>query len=69
MKLPPLSCRCHACGRVVIVQAPAPEEGDEQPLFVHELPWCERFDRVQTLAEAADFLRELRLHNAPHDLS
>lgn len=32
----------------------------EHPTFVHTMPFCERFDRVKTIAELAEYMHECK---------
>lgn len=56
-----LTFRCPECDETVTVSGP----DSEDRAIVHPLPMCARFKRVDTLRDAAEYMREARLKTHP----
>jgi hypothetical protein len=54
---------CPCCGRVASVADSDP------PVVLHPLPTCARYDAIETLQDAADYMREARAQQHPETFS
>jgi hypothetical protein len=52
--------RCCACPGTVIFQHPTGEP-DDHPTFFHTMPYCKRFDAVNTQDELVRYMRDCQL--------